>query len=360
MPKSNRAAARADLHQDVTNRIIAMLEKANANNAELPWCRPGVAYSRPTNAETKKRYSGINTLTLWAQADASNYTTGLWATYKQWSALGAQVRKGEAATPIIFYKPLEINDVPAAGKCDPAAAGGDGATRTIRMIRGYWGFNADQVDGYDLPAMPTDDLVTRLAHADEFFGNTGIPVTHGGSSAYYRPADDRIQMPAIPLFRNTTTSTATEGYYGVLGHEMAHATGIKKRLDRDLSGRFGSSAYAMEELVATLCSAVICADLQITPQPRMDHAHYIANWITVLAGDSSAIFTAAAAANRAADWLHSVQPPAPEIPACVTAPAPPCPDTRPTKRSRPGAASRASSRKRTTRRPRAGSGSASP
>ena len=111
-PASQTSAAktRADVHQAVTDRIIKMLETAQANNAELPWCRPGVAHSRPTNVASKQRYRGINVLSLWGDADLRNYRTGLWATYKQWEQLGAQVRKGERATPIVFYKPLEIVD----------------------------------------------------------------------------------------------------------------------------------------------------------------------------------------------------------------------------------------------------------
>lgn len=140
-PNSGTPASRADVHQAVTDRIVKMLETAQRGGYDMPWCRPGVAHSRPTNALSKQRYRGINILSLWATADAANYRTGLWATYKQWQELGAQVRKGEQATPIVFYKPLEIvND-----KADIAA--GDDPTKIIRMVRGFWGFNADQVDG---------------------------------------------------------------------------------------------------------------------------------------------------------------------------------------------------------------------
>ena len=121
-------------------------------------------------------------------------------------ALGAQVRKGETATPIVYYRPLEVADE----KADIAK--GDDPTKIIRMVRGYWGFNADQVDGYALPAMPTDTLVQRVEHAETFFANLKIPITHGGSRAFYRPSEDRIQMPDKVLFRHTKTSTATEGY----------------------------------------------------------------------------------------------------------------------------------------------------
>lgn len=299
---STRNPPRADIHEAVTKRIMEMLETARANGAELPWCRPGVSHSRPTNATTNQRYRGINVISLWAEAQAKNYRTGLWATWKQWAAIGAQVRKGERATPIVVYKPLEITNEKAR------AADGSDATKIIRMVRGYWGFNADQVDNYELPAMPTENLVERIAHAEEFFSHIGVPISHGGTRAFYRPSEDRIQMPDKVLFRGTTTSTATEGYFAVLAHECGHATGARHRLNRDLTGRFGSKSYAMEEMIVEFCSGLICCDLGITAQPREDHAHYIANWLTALREDKTAVFTAAAAAAKAADFLHALQP----------------------------------------------------
>ena len=264
---------RTDVHQIVTDKIIKMLETAQAGGFAMPWCRPGIAHSRPTNVQSKQRYRGINVLSLWGEADARNFRTGLWGTYKQWQELGAQVRKGEHATPIVFYKPLEVANEKAS------APDGSDATRMIRMIKGYGGFNADQVDGYELPEMPTDNLVERVEHAETFFANIGVPITHGGTRAFYRPSEDRIQMPDKVLFRATKTSTATEGYFAVLTHECGHATGASHRLNRNLTGKFGSSAYAMDEMVAEFCSGLICADLGITAQPREDHAHYIANWL---------------------------------------------------------------------------------
>ena len=307
-------ALRRDIHQAVTDRIVAMLETAQDQGFEMPWCRPGVTHSRPTNIASKMRYRGINVLSLWGAADACNFRSGLWGTYRQWQDLGAQVRKGESATPIVFYKPLVVA-ADATTSCrgrafsttTPTADAGD-ATKTIRLLKGYWAFNADQVDGFQLPELPTDNLVDRVAHAEDFFAALQIPIVHGGTRAFYRPSEDRIQMPDKVLFRPTTTSSATEGYLAVLAHECGHATGAAHRLDRNLTAKFGSSAYAIEELVAELTSAFICADLGITAQPRLDHAHYIANWLQVLKGDKTAVFTAAAAAHKAAEFLHGLQP----------------------------------------------------
>ena len=160
--------------------------------------------------------------------------------------------------------------------------------------------------------MPTIDLTTRIEAADRFVANLALDIRHGGARAFYRPSEDFIQMPERVLFENTTTSTATEGYYGVLLHEIGHACGARHRLDRDLSGRFDSASHAMEEMCAEWIAALMCADLGITAQPRPDHAHYIKNWLTTLKGDKSAAMAAAAKASQAAEYLWTLQPPLPE------------------------------------------------
>ena len=293
---------RSDLHQTITDKIVAMLEDAQATGASFPWCRPGVTLSRPTNALTQKRYGGINILTLYCDGYSRNFKSGLFATYKQWQELGGQVRKGEKSCPIVFYKSYEVENK------EPPSGDEEDPTRTIRMARGYHVFNADQVENFSLPEMPTLDLTTRLAHVETFVANCKVPVVYGGASAYYRPSEDRIQMPDRALFENSPTSTATEGLYGVLLHELGHAAGSAGRLKRDFSQKFGDERWAIEELVAELCSAMLCGDLAITPQPRMDHAHYIMSWLKVLKGDKGAIFAAAAKASQAAEFWHQQQP----------------------------------------------------
>ena len=161
MASHAKQKSRTDIHQAVTDRIIAMLETAQHQGFEMPWCRPGVAHSRPTNVASRNHYRGINVLSLWGEADVRNFRTGLWGTYRQWQALGAQVRNGETATPIVFYKPLVVaadattpKPPPDRGMAKRAVgdvvakrAASDDGTKTIRMLKGYWAFNADQVDG---------------------------------------------------------------------------------------------------------------------------------------------------------------------------------------------------------------------
>jgi antirestriction protein ArdC len=128
---------------------------------------------------------------------------------------------------------------------------------------------------------------------------------HGGHQAYYQPSTDSIHLPFRETFLQTETSSPEENYYSTLFHELTHFSGAKGRCDRDLTGRFGSSAYAMEELIAELGAAFLCGHFQMSSTPRADHAQYLANWLSVLKSDKRAIFTAASKASQAVDYLTS-------------------------------------------------------
>ena len=305
--------ARADIYQRITDRIAAAIE-AGAGTWQMPW-HPGAdraAPRLPVNAITGKPYRGINTVVLWATAQAEGYPSAIWATYRQWAELGAQVRKGEQSSPVVFWKvnsPDEGEDGGTGGGGDGGgAAGEDGedGRRSRVFARGYSVFNAAQVDGYAAPALPALPEPERIGHAEAFFAALGADIRHGGSRACYVPSLDQVRMPPFPAFRDAVA------YYATLAHEATHLTGHPSRCNRDLRGRFGEEAYSMEEIIAELGAAFLCADLELTPEPRPDHAAYVASWLKVLRGDKRAIFTAAAKAQQAADWMHARQPAAAE------------------------------------------------
>ena len=199
---------------------------------------------------------------------------------------------------IVFYKVLEYaRDEPQKGEDD---------TRSVWMARGYWVFNAEQTDGYTPVKRQPVQPIARNARVDAFITNTGADIRYGGYSAYYRPAEDSIQMPDEGVFTGTDTSSATEAMYATVLHELSHLTGHKSRLDRFSVPRSREST-AREELLAELSAAFLCADLGVTPHLRDDHAQYLQHWLEVMRGDRRAIFQAAAGANRAAEWLHSKQ-----------------------------------------------------
>jgi len=301
-----------DIHQHITDQIIAMLDRP-LGEFQLPWHVPG-GLTRPVNAATGKAYKGVNILALWAAGELFGYSSGLWATYRQWAALGAQVRKGEKGSLIVKYGRW----TPKGDKGPPppaAEASGSADTGERLYARAAFVFNAAQVDGFADPAeTPRADLTTRLDHVDRFIAATGAEFREGGTRAFYRHPSSRggsqgdgdfIQMPPRNLFTGTATSTPTEAYESTRLHELAHWSGAEHRLNRE---RFGDHRYAVEELVAELSASFLCAELAITNTPRPDHAQYLAHWLTVLKQDSRAIFTAAAAASRACAYLASLQP----------------------------------------------------
>jgi len=219
----------------------------------------------------------------------------VWATYRQWAELGAQVRKGERASPVVFWK---ISD---KDEQDDADEGAEDGRRSRVFARGYSVFNAAQVDGYAAPALPVLPEAERIGHAEAFFAAIGADIRHGGARACYVPSLDQIRMPPFEAFRDPVA------YYATLAHEATHLTGHTSRCARDLRGRFGEEAYAAEELIAELGAAFVCADLALAPEPRPDHAAYVASWLKVLRNDKRTIFTAAAKAQAAADWMHAKQ-----------------------------------------------------
>jgi len=292
MPTPRNAAA-FDIHASITQAIVQAIENGIGEH-RLPWARTGTPSVRPRNAVTKQAYRGINVLSLWLSAEQYGFTHGLWASYRQWLDAGAQVRKGEKGTLVVFYKDFTVDP-------NPDQADDDGSRR---VARASWVFNASQVDGYTLPGIPDLPPIEREAAAEAFIGSTGADIRHGGDMAYYRPSTDHIQMPDERLFTGSKLSSRTEDYYSVLGHELTHWAGAEKRLNRLMRARFGDEAYAMEELVAELGAAFLCADLGITHTPRADHASYIAHWLKVLKDDKRAIFTAAAKASEAVAYLQ--------------------------------------------------------
>ena len=284
--------ATADIYERITAQIIEAIE-AGAGSYRMPWHVTNADVFAPVNAAADRRYRGINVLVLWAAAQHHGFASGFWATYRQWQELGAQVRKGEKATPVVFWTVPESD---RGESTDEAGAEKEKPSRGI-FARGYSVFNSDQVDGYTRPERPVLPESERIAAAEKCFSAVGATVRHGGGVACYNPAEDLIYIPEFSSFRDAAC------YYSTLGHEATHWTGAPHRLNRDTPSRFGSEGYAMEELVAELGAAFLCTTLGIANEPRPDHAAYIASWLDVLRQNKRAIFTAASQAQKAVDWM---------------------------------------------------------
>ena len=283
---------KADIHARVTNEIVRAIE-AGVKDYEMPWHQRAGA-GLPRNALTGNFYRGVNTVALWAAGQLRGYALPYWATFLQWGKLGARIRRGEKASVVVFYKQEES---PTDNEDH------DGRKDSRRILRASYVFNAEQVDGWSHSVPTNEDPTETLEKVDGFIESLGADIVYGSGMAYYSKTFDRIHMPDRRDFIDRGTRTAPEAFYSVLLHEHVHWTGHAERLNRNLSGRFGDSSYAMEELVAELGAAFLCGELGISVHPRQDHAAYVANWLVVLKRQKTAIFTAASTATAACSFL---------------------------------------------------------
>ena len=290
---------KADVYEQITASIVAELEKG-----VQPWFKPWNAehaagrITRPLRSNGVP-YRGINVLMLWAVAVERGYAAPLWLTYKQAQELGGQVRKGEMGSMVVYANTIT--------RTETDEKSGEEALRAIPFMKGYTVFNAEQVEGlpaqYYAMAAPALSTLERIEAADRFFAVLGADIRHGGNQVYYMQGQDRVQMPPFETFQDQIS------YYATLSHELTHWTKHPKRLDRDFGRKsWGDAGYAMEELVAELGAAFLAADLGLEAAPRPDHAAYIASWLKVLKEDKRAIFSAAAHAQRAVDFMLALQP----------------------------------------------------
>ena len=292
MYRKTNEETRRDPYQEVTDSILAALEAGTK-----PWVRPwnpdaAGGPQAPFNPTTGKHYRGINVLILGMSPRAFVTADPRWMTYQQAKENDWQVRKGEKSTTIFFYKPLEVDDAEAK----------DGV-RTVSVLKQYAVFHASQVDGIPAFIAPTVEEAPwqKPEAADLIMGNSGAVLRTGGGRAFYSPATDHIQLPPESAFNGPHEWAATAL------HELGHWTGHKSRLDRDLSGRFGSASYAQEELRAELASAFLGAVLGL-PTDIPQHASYIGSWIEKLKQDKREIFHAAADAQKIADMALGFHP----------------------------------------------------
>lgn len=217
MTKTFSRKTRRDLHAEITNQIIAAIE-ADPARPQMPWRKSGGPLWLPENAFTHAPYNGINIVNLWVAAERRSFSSHLWATYKQWQDLGAQVRKGAKSHPIVFYSEYEAEP-------NPDEPDDDGKRRILKSSNV---FNAAEVDGFELPPSPDPlEPIARMEHAERFICATGARVEEGGERAFYRPATDHIQMPDGRLFIGTDTMTRDESWYAVLLHELTHYAEVR-------------------------------------------------------------------------------------------------------------------------------------
>ncbi|WP_368508708.1 ArdC family protein [Bradyrhizobium lupini] len=297
-PRARTGEDRASLYDDITNKIIAELEAGR-----VPWVQPwGTAAAKaplalPKSAASGRQYSGINILILWGAATEHGFTGQSWLTFRQALSLGGHVRKGERGTTVVYADRF----VPAEQKRRASESGED--AQAIPFLKRFRVFNCDQCDrlppeiATTAPPPPPGLIEPQV---EDLIKATGIDFRIGGNRAFYVPADDYVQVPPPQAYFEPIN------WHRTALHELAHASGHPSRLNRDLSGSFGTKKYAFEELVAEIASAFGCASLGIVPTVR--HADYIGSWLEVLREDNRAIVRAASQASKVADYLLGFLP----------------------------------------------------
>lgn len=279
-----------NIYDAVNDRIISQLEAGI-----IPWKKEWKVTGHsglPVNFQTKKPYRGINILLL----GCSPFADSRWITYKQAQAIGAQVRRGEKGTPIVFWSTFEREQLDTST--------GENPERKIPFLRQYTVFNVEQCNGItmDLPLGEStfEPIPAAQKTADDYLGRASITLKHGGDRAFYSPRLDYIQMPDQSAF------DSPDAYYSTLFHECGHSTGHASRLDRKFEpgDTFGSVNYSKEELVAEFTAAYLCASVGISNERvEINHAAYIQGWLKALKNDKTMLLSAAQKAQRAADLI---------------------------------------------------------
>ena len=281
-----------DRYQMITDIVIEQMENLGSD-----WMKSWStnAMSGHHNVISKKAYQGTNTFLTAISSFKNGFKSNQWGTYKQWQSKGYSVKKGSKGTDIIFFDKIKIEDAETKEE------------RFIPILKGFSIFNADQIQDYwsgsAIPVKPT----FKHEQTEQLVTNSQAIIKHGGNRAFYTSDADFIQMPHKTDFKDVDGANAMQNYYSTLLHELTHWTGHTSRLDRKLANKFGSNAYAFEELVAEVGSVFLTAMLGIEKKPQPNHAKYLNGWLEVLKQDKRAMVKAFGLAQKASDYILAYQ-----------------------------------------------------
>ena len=298
--------------KQLVDQVLANLEKGN-----LFWTQGWVAAGAPESAVTGKKYRGINNLYLSLVAMAENYGDNRWATFRQMEEKGWTFKKDEEGHTLgkgksVSVEYYEMRDKETKRRFDRSVL--DGMTfdeqreymdKNVYWLRKFYRvFNCSLMDGVPAKEMPMIDVNDRIEKAEailDYWNANESKILYGGSQAFYRPSTDEVHLPEREKFKST------QSFYDTAFHEIGHSTGHETRLNRDLSGGFGSQSYAMEELRAEIASIFMAQDLGIEPsEDRLqNNAAYIQSWKDEIKENPNALFTAIADADKIARYVSS-------------------------------------------------------
>ena len=273
----------------ITDHITALLEQGT-----VPWHKPWKARTGlPRNFVSKHPYRGINVFLLIAM----RYESPFWLTCRQANQLGASVRKGEKACPVVFWKQTTVEDKKT------------GEEKKKYLLLYYHVFNTAQCDGLKLDSAIAEALLSPISKPEDIVAGMPQPpiLKHGMTHAYYDPREDCVGLPERERFERA------EGYYATVFHELVHSTGHEKRLKRPTlteSAGFGSNPYCKEELIAEMGAAFLCGQAEIGERTIDNSAAYLKGWLEQLRHDKMLIVQAAAQAQKAADFILGRSEPA--------------------------------------------------
>ena len=275
------------VYEEITERIIESLEAGVA-----PWVRPwgSARLGQHRNGVTDRPYSGINIMLLNLVAMKNGFADPRWLTFKNAEQLGGHVRKGEKGVGIVFWK------IKFVGEHITDDADNEDDRNVVPLLRMFTVFNVEQCENIELPPLEVSAGITDVENPDAEQILALPDLKHGGNEAYYSKTGDFIVMPDRESFDNLNF------YYSTFYHEIVHWSGHPSRLSREFGMRFGDQNYAFEELIAEIGSAFLGSATGI-PFENMRHPEYVGSWLQILSKDTRAIFTAAAKAQVAADFV---------------------------------------------------------
>ncbi len=275
-----------NIYEIVTEQILEIMAQGI-----IPWKKPWNARGSHRNLVSGKQYRGVNVFLL----SCSPFSSPWWMTFKQATEKGGKVQKGQKGRKVVFWKPLLINEKNATtGKTEK---------KKIFMLRYYTIFNLEQVDGIEAPVEPESEKLEPIAEAEKIVSdmqNCPDILEAAGNKACYYPSRDEVQMPFFQDFDEA------EKYYSILFHELAHSTGHESRVSRpemQKGNRFGSEDYSKEELIAEMTAAFLCGEAGILPATVENSVAYLQSWTAKFKEDTRMVVCAAAAAQKAADYI---------------------------------------------------------
>ena len=285
--QSSQPTVKTDVFTIVNNRIIEQLEKG-----VVPWRQPWTGAGAPRNLITGRAYRGLNVLLL----ASLGYSTNLFLTLKQVNELGAKIKKGEHACPVVFWSQKDVEPDEKSGK------------EAKRILRYYSVFNVEQCLELPDDRIPVFESTHNepIRVCEMIIENMPLPpkILTKSSEAYYNPSTDIINMPKIKSFIDS------EAYYAVLFHELVHSTGHQTRLSREgitNPEKFGSERYSEEELVAQIGACFLASHTGCSMKHFENDVAYIDGWLKKLKDDKRFLLFASSKAQRAVDYVLNQQ-----------------------------------------------------